>query len=65
MDLIIESHGLADIRPNIGLRILFVDMRLFGRMRHAQGMRQSAGAIFLWIYHQQMAFHSDSSLSEP
>lgn len=29
------------------------------------GMRQSARAIFIWASHQQMAPHSNSSLSGP
>ena len=36
---LIDVTDLADIRPNIGLlsvRLLFVDMRPFGRMRYAR-----------------------------
>ena len=39
-----------------------------GGMRHAQRaqeMKQSARALYVWVSHQQMAPHSNSSLSEP
>ena len=58
-----ESHWMFVMQPILGLIsawvMLFVKMRSLRSMRYAQEMRQSFGAIIIWVSHQHIAPHSN------